>query len=176
MGSEMCIRDSCLTPETPVLMADFSWKALGDVKVGDVLLAFDEYSADGTGRKVRYSRVNAIARKVARVARVKTTVGEFRATLDHRWLALRGFGHRQASGVVGSVHWQPTQLLHLGTRIRMVVPYEPWEMDEEYKAGYLSGLTDGDGALQLPLQDKTYSEHPFWWRAVSYTHLTLPTN
>src|SRR5262249_54739404 len=34
---------SCLDPETPVLKADYTWCRIGDIKVGDELVAVDEF-------------------------------------------------------------------------------------------------------------------------------------
>src|SRR2546430_243429 len=33
----------CLGPETPVLYADLTWRPIGNVRPGDVLVGFDEY-------------------------------------------------------------------------------------------------------------------------------------
>src|SRR6185369_17142974 len=43
----------CLSGDTPILHADMRWRPIGDVKVGDVLLAFDEFTFPRTTRKLR---------------------------------------------------------------------------------------------------------------------------
>src|SRR5436305_1519571 len=51
----------CLAPETPVLYADLVWRPLGEVKVGDRLMAFDEFppGIPGGKRRVREATVEA---------------------------------------------------------------------------------------------------------------------
>lgn len=51
---------ACLSPETPVLMDDYSWKAIRDVKPGDRVVAFDEEPGVGKGRYMRTADVEAV--------------------------------------------------------------------------------------------------------------------
>src|ERR1051326_4371877 len=50
----------CLGPETPVLYADFTWRPIGDVRVSDDLVGFDEYPPPGQTRKFRKSTVERV--------------------------------------------------------------------------------------------------------------------
>lgn len=45
----------CLAPDTPVLMADMTWKPIGQIRVGDQMVAFDEHHHGGKGGGCRRS-------------------------------------------------------------------------------------------------------------------------
>jgi radical SAM protein with 4Fe4S-binding SPASM domain len=48
----------CLTPDTPILMADFTEKPIKDIEIGDKIIAFDEFPMGrGTKRKYRIAIV-----------------------------------------------------------------------------------------------------------------------
>src|SRR5262245_19246025 len=55
----------CLAPDTPVLHTDMTWRRLGETRVGDSLVGFDEYPRPGSTRKLR----EAIVRNVWRSRR-----------------------------------------------------------------------------------------------------------
>ena len=70
----------CLTPNTPVLYADYSWRPIGSVQIGDELAGFDERPLPGRTRKLRRSVVRDVwwskrptQRLVTRHAEVVTT-------------------------------------------------------------------------------------------------------
>src|SRR6185436_15597659 len=42
----------CVGPDTPVLSADMTWRPIGQVRVGDVLVGFDEFPEAGRTRKL----------------------------------------------------------------------------------------------------------------------------
>ena len=51
----------CVGPDTPVLGADLAWRPIGELRVGDELVGFDEFApAPGHARKLRRARVEAI--------------------------------------------------------------------------------------------------------------------
>ena len=50
----------CLHPDTPILYADMTWKPIGGVQVGDVLMGFDEFPPPGGTRKFRQSIVERV--------------------------------------------------------------------------------------------------------------------
>ena len=91
----------CLDPSTPVLHADFVWRPLGDVRVGDVLAGFDEYAAPGANRKLRPATVEAVWWSRKPTLRMVTHNTEVVTTAEHRWL--------QADG-----HWSDTRRLRTG--------------------------------------------------------------
>src|SRR5262245_27600612 len=87
----------CLDPRTLVLYADLSWRALGEVRVGDVLVGFDERPRRGSTRRLRPARVEAIWWSRKPTSRVITRSSEVVATAEHRWLQARDFRWWQTS-------------------------------------------------------------------------------
>ncbi|HSJ96516.1 MAG TPA: hypothetical protein VLC53_05570, partial [Myxococcota bacterium] len=50
----------CLAPETRILHASMQWRALGEVRVGEELVGFEEYPTPGRDRKLRPSVVEHV--------------------------------------------------------------------------------------------------------------------
>ena len=80
--------ENCVTPETPVLMYDYSWKKAGDVQAGDELLAFDENS---TGyRRYRKSVVEVTGPVTRPCLVIETRTGQpITVSTDHKFLVRR---------------------------------------------------------------------------------------
>jgi DNA repair photolyase len=76
----------CLAPETPVLFGDLTWRPLGEARVGDVLVGFDEYPARGAQRKLRPARVQRVWASRKATLRLVTEKAELLTTAEHRWL------------------------------------------------------------------------------------------
>lgn len=137
----------CLIPTTKVLMADCSWKELGDVKRGEKILTLEE-----EGRPVVYGVSNVAGRRwvqatVTRVTyrrgaarRVVTSHGDLVGSYDHRVLTART-----------SYNAEWVRLDHLNTiyeskhHSKLTFVGHPWERCELYDAGWLAGLLDGEG-------------------------------
>jgi DNA repair photolyase len=126
----------CLGPETPVLHDDLTWRPLGDVRVGDALVGFDEFPDPGSKRKLRTSRVQAVWWSRRHTLRLLTRHSEVLATPEHRWLRWGGF------------HWPRTEQLAIGRRLRRLPVASAGLVDEDYRVGYLAGLSLGDGTFR----------------------------
>jgi DNA repair photolyase len=125
----------CLAPETPILHADMSWRPIGTVKVGDVLVGFDEYPAKGSTRKLRTAVVEAVWWSRKPTLRIATPRTEVETTADHRWLGPNS-------------RWWRTDRLE--DRELRYLPVTPTVTDDgDYRVGYLAGLTLGDGTMQF---------------------------
>ena len=80
--------ENCVTPDTPILMYDYSWKKAGDVQVGDELLAFDEES-EGY-RRYRKSVVEVTGPVTRPTLVVETRTGQpITVSTDHKFLVRR---------------------------------------------------------------------------------------
>src|SRR5262245_20995199 len=125
----------CLAPETPVLFADMSWRPISDVRPGDLLVGFDEYPRNALTRKLRPAVVQAVwwsrkptLRPVSRDAEVVTAA-------EHRWLDAR------------DGRWCRTATFAPGRYLRHTPVIKEEGVDDEYRIGYLSGLSLGDGTF-----------------------------
>ena len=127
----------CLAPETPILHADLTWRPIGEVRTGEELVAFDEYPGAERTRRLRRATVERVWWSRKPTLRLITESGEVLTTAKHRWLQHRNF------------RWSRTDQLRPGGQLRRmsVVAEEP--EDEDYRAGYLAGLSDGDGTFRF---------------------------
>lgn len=129
----------CIAPETRVLCDDFRWRAVGDVSVGDGLIAFDEYPALGRRRKLRHAMVTSAERVVQPCYRVTFDDGRVVvASARHQWL-----GMKHARGELKG--WWQTQELRVGSRVRDIG--QPWSDGDSRDSGYLAGVYDGEGCF-----------------------------
>lgn len=137
----------CLVPETLVLMADLTWKPLGDVEVGTQIITIDENAVAGapgvSGHKARGWVVATVTAKYEREAetlRIGLDDGELIGTPDHRVL-------RTLSKNSTNKRWLRLDQLTRGVnrQSHLVFIGRPWERDMRYEAAYLAGFFDGEG-------------------------------
>lgn len=128
-----------VAPETPVLDADWRWRALADYQPGDVVVGFDEQSPANSSRRFQHAVVEEVIHKTLPRVKIVTTEREFVTTGEHPWLA--HVGARQ--------HWiwRRTDQLRVGDRLARVVPVErnPQTSSRDYAAGYVQGIFHSDG-------------------------------
>ncbi|MBI3768573.1 MAG: hypothetical protein HY271_08770 [Deltaproteobacteria bacterium] len=126
----------CLGPETPILHADMTWRWLGEVQVGDVLVGFDEFSQPGRTRKLRHSIVEAVWWSRRPTLRLITERTDVVTTAEHRWLQARNF------------RWSRTRQLSPGRHLRYIPVIADEGIDDDYRVGYVAGLSLGDGTFR----------------------------
>ena len=126
----------CLGPETPILHADMTWRPIGEARLGDELVAFDEFPEPGKTRKLRKAVVEAVWRSRSQTLRLITERAEVVTTPEHRWLQARDF------------RWSPSRQLTAGRKLRYLPVSTEGGIDEDYRAGYLAGLSLGDGTFR----------------------------
>ena len=150
---------NCLSPETLVLMADMSWRAIGDVKVGDVLYGFDEGTQN---RLMRRSTVQAVWATRRPTITITTESGRtITASTDHRFLVNSRRGGK----------WLRADQLVIGSSLRSTIsPAGAADTSSrEYRAGYISGVTAGDGTMRFDpswRSDKLGFPQMYWRVAV----------
>ena len=136
----------CIDLDTPVLTSDLRWVPAGTVKVGDQLLAFDEYPRKGTARSgnlhkqgrrcFRFTEATSANIRRMYAQRIELDNGDVLwATPEHRWLTGNNGG------------WAETRNLVPGKS--RICKYFPtcWDENDSYGSGYLAAAFDGEGAL-----------------------------
>lgn len=133
----------CLASHHKVLTRDLRYVPLKDLRAGDELLAFDEYSTEPRcGRRFKTSVVEALGNDERSLFEVELTNGKkFEVTEDHLWLA-RKYGST-------SWEWIRTDELIIGKSEACHVMPE-WEELTSYNAGWLAGMFDGEGYIVKP--------------------------
>lgn len=129
----------CFVPDTPILMADWSWRPLSSVVPGDMVVAVDRPATRGAHQKLTRAMVTRMSTRVAHTVVVNDAV---RCTPDHRfWLTGKDAANRSA------VHagWREVTRA-LGMRVLFTAA--PTAVDElEWERGWLAGMADGDGTF-----------------------------
>ena len=132
----------CTTPNHRTLTADLRWVELGDVNVGDELMAFEEYPTRSHGRRYCSSVVVAADSVMADVVDVELSSGEvIRTTPEHRWLTMGD----QAAKWVESARLRRRARGVVTSKVSRVIP--PWSLRTDHDAGWFAGLLDGEGTL-----------------------------
>ncbi|MBS0379947.1 MAG: PA0069 family radical SAM protein [Proteobacteria bacterium] len=145
----------CVSPETPVLMADGTTRAIGALRVGDAI-----YGTRREGHYRRYVRTEVRARwDVIRPAYRVTLEDGTALTVggDHRFLTERGW--KYVTGAQNGADRRPhlkiaNKLMGTGAFAR------PVYADTDYRRGYLCGIIRGDGTLGS-YRYGTKSQHHF---------------
>ena len=153
--------ENCLHPDTLIALADLSWKRLGDIKVDDELIGFDEQLKPDP--KMRLSRVLSVSYGVLPCHRIVTEFGEVIASDEHLWVCRAGraspylrtgrLGQRggqiaiRTRGHISLARrtWIPTKDLTVGDVLTLWC--QPWPADLSHGAGYLAGFLDGEGHI-----------------------------
>lgn len=140
------VRVHCTTPETPILCADLAWRSAGDLYPDDEVVAFDEHSPGGSGRRFRTAKVIDNIATSKPCVRVVTDMGEVTCSTDHLWLL-------RLAGSKPTWKWARADEVCIGDEIGHLV--EPWCEDNSRSAGWLAGLYDADGCFVVANPERT---------------------
>lgn len=140
----------CITPEVRVLRSDLQWIPAGDLAVGDKLIAFDEdarpaavLDVKSPGRYYKSAVVECVDRVIRPCYELEFDDGTIvRASEGHRWLV---------GSLSNGAKWAETRHLKAGGRNASSVgkPFNPWETENTWEAGYLAAAWNGEGNLDL---------------------------
>lgn len=131
----------CLAPSTRVLTSDLRWLPIGDLVVGDRLVAFEEERSDRPWRQWRQATVEAKSTITQPSYKLRFADGtEIVASADHRWLTR----DRQMFEWSRTADLQPAST-HPKRSSKVLHVMDTWEEDTSWGAGYLAAAFDGEG-------------------------------
>lgn len=149
----------CVTVDTKILMADYTWKEIKDVREGDEILTITENPVNGRRRIVK-AKVLAKHVRTDDVYEIVTEEGYSIKVSDNH--PLLGYSDRWYQLNIEKPSDAPNKnKLKEGIELRFVA--EPVVIDyesDEYKIGYLRGIIDGDGVYV----DRVYEKTPEEWQ------------
>lgn len=144
----------CLGSDTPVLYADMQWRPVGEARPGDQLVGFDESPEPGRTRKFRKAEIRAVRWSRSATLRLTTANSEVLATANHGWLQARDF------------RWSCTHGLAPGRLLRRLPMSRSEPTDDDYRVGYVCGLSLGDGTFRFQpgWRGNKLGYPPAYWR------------
>lgn len=180
--ADIVVGQNCVEVNTPVLKQDLTWVPVGDLKVGDKIVGFDEgrspfdrcRNAEGVwesktergGRQVRSTEVTEHEIQTKPCVEVELSNGDkIITTKDHYWL-----GRAEKDD---NLRWYKSETLREGQRIYKYC--NVWEQDKTYESGWLSGFISGEGTLKSSpkscVQGIDFCQRPgvTWDKALEYS-------
>lgn len=143
----------CTPPDAPVWMADGTFKAIGDIEVGDTIIGFekDPILEKGKHPRLRPAKVLATHHHVSEVLEVTLASGRtIRCTPNHRWLQ----GWKRVSG--NGPRLMQFGEVAVGKKLRPVLTVPPpLDPNLERDAAWLGGIYDGEGSGMFLSQSAT---------------------
>jgi hypothetical protein len=139
----------CNPPEAPIWMADGTFKPIGEVHPGDVVMGWERITKPtGKTREVyRESRVVAVARRVAPIVKVTMASGTvLRCTPDHLWSSAN-HGRRKFPWVTA----RP------GIFLRKITDIYDSDAPLPRECGWLGGIYDGEGSRTFIAQYQSHN-------------------
>ncbi|WP_371142424.1 hypothetical protein [Burkholderia cepacia] len=128
----------CITPETRVWRANLTWARADEIKVGDILVGFDEYSKSEQRRKLQASEVVSFQEIELAGCELQLASGQvLTVSYNHMWLVNRG-------DKSGNLTWMRTHNDRIvGRRIKRITRVV--EPATDFDSGWFSGILDGEG-------------------------------
>lgn len=136
----------CLDGNTKILMADLTWRKLEKIKIGETLIGFTK-NKDKKGYRIVKSKVLAKKSRTAETIQIITKNGNVICSPEHKWLCSSG-------------RWRMAKNLRPNDKIVFIsnpVLGTTKPFTEEYKIGYFSGISLGDGTWGVYDKNKVFS-------------------
>lgn len=146
----------CLTPDALILTSDLRWKMLGDLSVGDRIVAFDEEKGNQLSRHWKEGVVTHVHKEIQDVYEVELENGDkIKTTAEHQWLARprsrNGYqwvktkdlwvkGYNLSGAKKTGPHTDKTSSI-------VCKPFLVVQQDKSYESGWLAGMIDANGHL-----------------------------
>lgn len=141
----------CVSPETKILMGDFTEKNAEEVRVGEVVIGFLE---NPEGRFTRRKLIQST------VLDKKTSNGKMlRITLSSGVTIETTPGHLHYKFLGNSLNkvWKKAEDLQVGDRLAKAYDFG-CEVNEDYQKGYLYGVYLGDGSVNFDTSRTLYAD------------------
>ena len=147
-------RRYCNPPEAPIWMADFTHRALGEIKVGDKIIGWD--GMNGGNRRLKESIVLAVNHRKSRIVKVRLASGRvIRCTPDHLWISGKGRRWDYKNKKLKAdcfVEAKPGKSLAFA-----VSPIPACPESLVRTASWLGGIYDGEGTCQRIAQSRSFN-------------------
>jgi hypothetical protein len=136
-------RAMCNPPEAPIWMGDYTFKPIGEIKIGDEVIGWEREqraatkrgAASGNFERMKRATVVAVMRRISPIVKVTMESGNvIRCTPDHLWS--NGATYRS------EIPWINPKV---GRTLRRVVDLYPNEPPDLRAAAWLGGVYDGEG-------------------------------
>jgi len=137
---------NCTPAETPILMGDWTYKAISEIKEGDFVVGFKKGTKEHRAKLVK-TKVLHTMNKVDDIYKIIMESGRrVECTLDHRWYTGRTEGSESTEGYRGRKEYDIAKigrrLMYYGNGDDIFV--EDKQLNE---LNYLSGIIDGEGHI-----------------------------
>lgn len=151
INAEQMIDAYCIAPTHKLLRKDLRWINAAEIKVGDVVLGFDEHQPH---RKYREGHVLKKEEEGMMTYKVLLSSGKvFTVTGNHQWLV------RKNRGKACTLEWVKTNDLKVG-QSQIPKLCNTWTEMDTKDAGWLAGLFDGEGYLLRGIEKLSVSQNP----------------
>jgi len=140
----------CNPGEAPILMADWSYKPINQIVVGDHIIGFD-IGNQGQTRRPTTATILAVAKLRAPIVKVQLTSGEIiRCTADHRW-----FKALYSPSMDQDPYYRRTRVGLVLARVSKLIT--PLTEEQNELALWLGGIFDGEGNVRRDVDGTTLS-------------------
>lgn len=130
----------CVSPETKILMGNYTEKRADEIKIGDELIGISLGTKQHSPRKQIITKVTNVSKGIQDMLNIKLSNGVvLKTTLGHL--------HYKFVGKTKDKVWKRADELKIGDKLVMVFNHKDLVESEDYKKGYLYGAYLGDGSV-----------------------------
>lgn len=141
----------CVSPETKILMADYTEKCAADIKKGDELIGIKLETQQHKQRKQIKTKVVHVKKGIDDMLDISLENGvKLRTTKGHL--------HYKFNGNSRDKLWRRADELKIGDKLVMIYNHHNFEETEDYKKGYLFGAYVGDGCYNFDESKQVYCD------------------
>ena len=141
----------CVSPETKILMADYTEKSAADIKEGDELIGIKLETQQHKQRK-------QIKTKVVHVKKGVDDMLDITLENGVKLKTTKGHLHYYFQGKTRDKYWKRADELKIGDKLVMIYNHHNFEETEDYKKGYLFGAYTGDGSYNFDESKQVYCD------------------